>query len=67
MPADVASAGISALGRMGVASDSTNGASGGSAACVGRVVLVVAIPTRGGDKARGWIVGVVRSFGRPTG
>jgi hypothetical protein len=67
MPADAASAGIPALGRMNVASDSTNGASGGRAACVERTVLAVAIPTRGGDKARGWIVGVARSFGRPTG
>ena len=65
MPADTPSVGVSGLSDIGVVSDSTNGASGGRAACMGWVVLV-AILTGGGAKGRGWIVGVVRSFGRST-
>jgi hypothetical protein len=63
--ADTPSAGVSCLRDIGVVSDSTSGASGGRAACVGWVVLV-GILTGGGAKGRGWIVGMVRSFGRST-
>lgn len=51
--AGAASAGISALVGIGVASDSTRGASGGKVACVGRIVLMVVILTGRGDRARG--------------
>ena len=63
---DVTSVGISALGGIGVASDSINGASDGRGACIGRIVLIVAILTGRGDRARGWMAGTVCSFGRPT-
>lgn len=65
MLADAASAGISALVGMGVASDSTSGASG-RVAGVGRIVLIVAMLTGRGDRARGWIAGVMCSSGGPT-
>jgi hypothetical protein len=64
MLADAPSAGVSGLRDIGVVSDSTSGASGGRAACVGWVVLVEILI--GGAKGRGWIVGMVRSFGRST-
>lgn len=65
MLANAASTGISALVGIGVASDSTSGASGGRVACVGRIVLIVAILTGRGDRARGWMAGVICSSGRP--
>ena len=64
--ADPASAGISALGGIGVASDSTSGTSGGRVACVGRIVLMVVILTGRGERARGWMAGVICSSGRPA-
>ena len=64
---DAVSAGISALEGIGVASDSTNGASGGRVACVGRTVLIVVVLTGRGDRARGYIAGVMCSGGKPTG
>jgi hypothetical protein len=62
-----ASAGISVLVGIGVASDSTNGASDGRVACVGRIVLIVVILTGRGDRARGWMAGVICSFWETNG
>ena len=65
--ADTTSGGISILVGIGVASDSTSGASGGRVAGVGRIVLIVVVLTGRGDRATGWMVGAMCSSGRPTG
>ena len=64
--ADAVSVGVPAFGAMCETSNSTDGASGGRDARMGRVVLMVVLAGRG-DGVEGWIVGAARSFGRTTG
>ena len=60
------SVGVLAFGAVCEASNSTDGASGGRDASMGRVVLMVVLAGRG-DGVEGWIMEAARSFGRTTG
>lgn len=66
MLAGAGSAGVSAVGGVGVTSGSTGGVSGGGVTCVGRIVLIVAILTGCGGRVRGWVTVGMCPFGRPT-
>ena len=65
MLTDPTSAGVTAFGVIGVASDSTDGVPGKMAEHIGRVALITVVLTVRGDRVKGWMAGAARSYERP--